>query len=90
MSNAFFLQEQAKDDELRLASNVKNHWLPHQFYPRKYAVDTSRSLKIITHDEHIFILLHRLLIYYFFILNNLSRLITLLKTLTSLGSYFLF
>uniref|UniRef100_A0A1I8BM37 Folliculin n=1 Tax=Meloidogyne hapla TaxID=6305 RepID=A0A1I8BM37_MELHA len=72
MTNAFFIYEQAQDSELRLASNVKNaHWLPHQFYPRQYAVDTSRSLKTITNDENIFTLLH-------------SQMISLLKTLTSL------
>uniref|UniRef100_A0A914L1V5 Folliculin n=2 Tax=Meloidogyne incognita group TaxID=654580 RepID=A0A914L1V5_MELIC len=72
ITNTFFIYEQAQDSELRLASNVKNaHWLPHQFYPRQYAVDTSRSLKIITNDENIFTLLH-------------SQMISLLKTLTSL------
>nr|CAD2195204.1 unnamed protein product [Meloidogyne enterolobii] len=69
ITNTFFIYEQAQDSELRLASNVKNaHWLPHQFYPRQYAVDTSRSLKIITNDENIFTLLHRLFYLPFFFL----------------------
>uniref|UniRef100_A0A914HWZ1 Folliculin n=1 Tax=Globodera rostochiensis TaxID=31243 RepID=A0A914HWZ1_GLORO len=76
-TDAFFALEQQKDSELRLASNVSNsskgalHWLPHQFYPKQYALDTKRSLKVIFNSEHIFITLHR-------------QMLNLLKTLSGL------
>ena len=60
MTNSFFALEQENDSDLRLASNMKTtHWLPHQFYPKQYALDTSRSLKVITNHENIFALLHK-------------------------------
>uniref|UniRef100_A0A183BKY9 UDENN FLCN/SMCR8-type domain-containing protein n=1 Tax=Globodera pallida TaxID=36090 RepID=A0A183BKY9_GLOPA len=80
-TDAFFALEQQKDSELRLASNVSNsskgtlHWLPHQFYPKQYALDTKRSLKVIFNSEHIFTTLHR-------------QMLNLLKTLSGLAGHF--
>lgn len=63
MANECFAMEQKVDSDLRLVASTqttnRGPWIPQQFYPRHFALDTSRSLCEITNNKDIFTILHR-------------------------------
>uniref|UniRef100_A0A915CSR6 Folliculin n=1 Tax=Ditylenchus dipsaci TaxID=166011 RepID=A0A915CSR6_9BILA len=68
MAKSFFVMEQELDDNnLRLVTNVNRtdraQWLPHQFYPKNFVLDTSRCLSVITNNRDIFTIIHRQMLY---------------------------
>lgn len=69
MANECFAMEQKVDNDLRLVSSNRSPWIPQQFYPKHFTLDTSRSLCEITNNKDIFTILHRFFIFF----NNLCK-----------------